>query len=739
MAGITYNAFDIQVTDFPICGSVTIEDLSTWPTQPLFGIPATVAFDRADVKLVVFWRDDAGIMHWDTTDPNPGTWTVAGYTHNGLRNIEVFAVPVAFTVPPGRHGDNNENLFQGMVVFDPSDSNYYITIPPFVDLGVNFPSGIPGSFTKIDDTVMTIDQIRNYFFNCWLTASTGSALWSRYQHLFAYQLVSFYIYCSTETLDLDFSVTNSCTQITLENQTSTPPWIKDIWNFQWQNTAMAIFVVDGIGVLVGGGYFPNLSNIPDGYSITVPGNGIYTVYAFLNEKHFAYLEPYVLNDIVYINNDFAISDGAGNFNNIPFTLSGLQTFIDYNGTGAGWIGSFVQNVNINCQDESLTFTTETSPACDFISLRDETLWPVKGGIWNRSQSAIAVWCNYNGSWFYDVNNFGTDLVQGEWLLPITGNGIYSIYAFCVPVWDVAMTHQQNSIIFYAGMFYLATAPHVAGEATPNLAAGWQLLTAADFLIFSTYWFGDPDFYYGMYQTQVSINCVSSECPECPPASGLQSPIINSGCHLYTLLNPLFDTTQNVVVKLYPIDMSELISCQIIDVINGQGSIDITTPEDNVYVLQVGYQVSDGVTCEIDYEQQYMEYPIYDFCSALTCFMSMNKTILCNELDPCCRNCDPEYLAQRQIFREELNKMIALFMLLYGYLNVDNAEYLQLNLMFQFDINSGVYNPIVPDRNIVIGNIQDIINKLKDITGRCGDCNGTRTDTTTTPCTNCGGN
>lgn len=738
MAGITYNAFDIQVTDFPICGSVTIEDFSTWPTPNLFGAPVpSLWYDRVDVKLVVFWRDDTGVMHWDTTDPNPGTWTISGYMHNGMKQVDVFAVPVAFKNPPGRNGGGDNDYFQGMITFDPSDSNYYLVNDPWVNMGANYPSDLmPGPFTILDDTVMTVDQIYNYFLSCWFAADSGVNYWARYYHLFAFQRVSFYVYCLHSTLDLVFNVENTCTSISLENVTLTPPWIKEDWNFQWQNTAIAIFVVDGIGTLVGGGYFPNLSNLPEDFSINVPGNGVYTVYTFLNEKYFNYLEPYVVDDIVYDGNTFAISDGAGNFNPIPFDLTGLQTFIDHNNDGAGWTGSFIESVNINCQDESLTFETEISPACDFISLRDETLWPVKGGTWNRSNSAIAVWYYYNGSWFYDTNNFGTDLVQGEWLIPITGNGIYTIYAFAVPVWEASMTHHQNSIVFHAGMFYLATTPHGAGEATPNIAPGWQLLTSSDFLIFSTYWqTGSIDFYHGMFQTQVSINCVTGDCPQ---DSAQQSPVLNTACHLYTLINPLFDTTQNVVVKLYPLDMSEVLSCQTLNVVGGQNDIDIETPEDGVYVLQIGYADTE-LSCEIDYEQQYMEYPIYDFCDAITCYMSMTKSILCNELDPCCRNCDPEYLAQRQIFREELNKMIALFMLLYGYLNVDNMEYLQLNLMFQFDINSGVYNPIVPDRNILIGSIQDIIAKLKDVTGRCGDCNGPKTDTTTTPCKNCGGN
>ncbi len=738
MAGITYNAFNIQVTAFPVCGSVTIEDQSTWPTPALYGSPIPfIAFDRADVKLVIFWRDDAGTLHWDITDPTPGIWTVPGYTTNGFKNIEVYAVPVAFIAPPGRHGSNDNDLSQGMVIFDPSDSNYYLVTTPWIDPAGSYPSALaPGNVVELNDTVMTVDQIRNYFNACWLAASAGTNYWSRYQHLFAYQNVGFYIYCAHSNLALNFNESNDCSHIILENETETPMSIMNAWNFQWQNSASAIFVVDSAGVLVAGGYYPNTTNLPENYTIPITGNGIYTVYVFVNERYFSYLAPYVANDIVYNTNTFMISDGAGNFNPVPFTLVGLQTFLDYNNTGGGWSGQYIFSVNVDCSPEDSQFEIEIGPGCDYISLRDITPWPVMGGTWNREDSGIAVWYNYNGSWFYDVNNFGTNATPGEWLLPITGNGIYTIYSFVLPKWKAFMTHHINTIVYYNGAFYLANAPHGAGETAPDVHAGWQLLTAADFQLFYNYWHGtDIDFYYGLYQTQVSITCVTDpgDNPVVPDI-----PIINSACHQFTVLNPFNDNTQNVAVKLYPLDMSEVIDCQIIDVINGESSVGITTATDGVYVVQIGYQDPDTNTCEIDYDQEYVEYPIYDFCNALTCYNALGQMLLCNELDPCCRNCDPEFIEKKLIYREELNKMIALMFELYALLNIENLDFVGYNLVFQ-QISENIYQPFSIDRNMIIGQISDIIAKLAEVSGRCGDCNGPRTDQSKKPCENCGGN
>jgi hypothetical protein len=383
--------------------------------------------------------------------------------------------------------------------------------------------------------------------------------------------------------------------------------------------------------------------------------------------------------------------------------------------------------------QELRFEFAPTSSCSVIQVQDVSPWPMAiFPFLQRTDVGLAlIWTN-------GIDNYAdfSNPVNGLWTINFPQNGIWNVHMIMCVDQSTLFTVDAGNVRYYNGAFYLALQNQTPITNLPPDVAYWQLLDANDLNVFLNYVEVGGDIPYGQFHLNWVVNCDENNEPEELADNGN---IINSACHLFSVINPLPDNGRNVVVKVYPFDMSEVLQCGIIDVVAGSTSIDFTTPEDNVYVFQIGYQPAGTTDCEIDYEDLYLELPKYDFCDVQSCFFKLTQMLLCNELDPCCQNCDPAFIEQRKIYREELNKMLALMLTLYGFLNVDQLNYLHFNQLYSYDMSSGEFTPLVPDRNMLIGKIQDIINKLRDIAGRCGDCNGPRENLTATqPCTNCGG-
>lgn len=733
MAAATYPGFNIEIDSFPTCGEVTIVDNSTWPTPNLWppGTPL-FPFARTDVKLILFYRDDNGILHWDVTDPNPGTWTITGYTVDGQKEVYVYAVPVARPVPPGTPSPAVDNgFFAGQVAFDASDGNYYVITANISAPMTNNLHTYVGSVLKLDDTVLSVDQIFGYFSSCWSQINTP--LWARYYYLWAYSNPAVYIYCLSRDLNLSYNVINNCQSITLDNMT--PLVLVDqgsIWPQIWANFATAVFVVDSNGALVYSGAIPNSLNYPYDITFPIPGDGIYNIYVFVDEQYLPYLS-YSTDDIVFYNGEFCIVDGLGNFNPIPLTLVGLSTFQDHWNSGGGWSGNFYTQAFVNCNPDAATFTTLVENNCEQIRVTDGTPWPVNLGAIQREYCGIALWYSYNGAIYNDFSNMGTNSTPGEWIIPITGNGIYNISMFVVPIWTTG-SWATNEIVFNNGNFYIATAPHLPGGIAPSIdPTGWRLLDNTDYFTFYNNWDGpSADRFYAFIQRQVNVTCFNTE-PVTSPSN-----IYQIACHSFRVDYSSLPTTLNIAISVWNLDMTERISCLIIPAGSTDTYADVTTPTDGVYIIEYGYQLDQTSTnCDINYEEMFVQYPVYDFCNALVCYNALVQILLCNELDPCCRNCDPDFIEKRKIYREELNKMMALMFQLYALLNIEQLDFVGYNIIYQ-QISQNVYEPFSIDRNLILDRIQDVIEKLSEITGRCGDCDGPRENLSNKPCTNCGG-
>ena len=136
--------------------------------------------------------------------------------------------------------------------------------------------------------------------------------------------------------------------------------------------------------------------------------------------------------------------------------------------------------------------------------------------------------------------------------------------------------------------------------------------------------------------------------------------------------------------------------------------------------------TDGVYVIIMESTNYYSYtPLYRFTDFMNCYNNMVATILCNESDPCCTNCTEESKEEKRIKRYELNSMMALYNSLISKVQLERATYM------------GTIEPST-ERYAALTEIQSILDKLQEVTSRCGDCNGALPDvTTTTPCSNCG--
>lgn len=383
--------------------------------------------------------------------------------------------------------------------------------------------------------------------------------------------------------------------------------------------------------------------------------------------------------------------------------------------------------------EDIRFEFEPTVTCPVIQIKNVTPFPMPiFPFYQRSDVGLVL------MWTNGIDTYAdfSDPANGIWTINFPSNGIWHIYIFMFVKQTIDLTVSAGDIRFYNNALYLALQYQFYPVVFPPDQTYWQELNADDLSLCINYNCKDKAIAWGEYHSIWVVYCDEYNEPQELIDNGN---IINSACHLFTVINPLPANGRNVVIIVYPFDMSEVLQCGIIDVINGATSIDFTTPEDGVYVFQIGYQPIGSTECEIDYEDYYLEIPQYDFCDIQSCFFKLIQMLLCNELDPCCKSCDPAFIEQRTIYREELNKMMALMIALYGMLNVEQLEYLHFNQLYSYDMSSGEFIPLIPDRNMLIGKIQDIINKLREISGRCSDCNGPRENIIQPkPCENCGG-
>ena len=115
--------------------------------------------------------------------------------------------------------------------------------------------------------------------------------------------------------------------------------------------------------------------------------------------------------------------------------------------------------------------------------------------------------------------------------------------------------------------------------------------------------------------------------------------------------------------------------------------------------------------------------IYDLCDMAACIKKLILDLFCNENDPCCNDCDPAKQKQKELYRNELNKLNALYSTFSMMIAKEQADYLNV-----FTMDSC--------REMMIAEIQSVFTKINEITKRCGDCDP-KTNVTT-PSSGCNG-
>lgn len=140
-------------------------------------------------------------------------------------------------------------------------------------------------------------------------------------------------------------------------------------------------------------------------------------------------------------------------------------------------------------------------------------------------------------------------------------------------------------------------------------------------------------------------------------------------------------------------------------------VDIVLPHDGIYTVTVSNAVTGTVRV----------YTIYELCALIACWKSLVLNVLCNEDDPCCEDCDPNRKEKLRQDRAELNKLLALYVTLFAFVQKDKINY------------QGIF-AVDDDRELQMEYISGIMDQINHITARCSECESIKTSSK--PCKSC---
>lgn len=341
------------------------------------------------------------------------------------------------------------------------------------------------------------------------------------------------------------------------------------------------------------------------------------------------------------------------------------------------------------------FLVDVGPLCRTITLLDNTDY----GVNTREDYGIAVFFSkkdYDGNYIFDsslsdLSSPGATDSLGEWEIEVANETAeFLIHMFWAPEVSTVSVFYDGIVVFYDGYFYI----NVSGGSSPGTIPGpdWRLLTDADLVDFES---------------------------DMPAVIREQDTVFTTECPLYLVKFAscdgnyvLIDNSDNENTKRYII--KDTVGAIVVDYTEFTfgGQTTLPTLEDNVYVITIEEEI-DGAFEEI------IEIPIYEYCKMKNCVTYLINSILCNEWDPCCDNCDPEVKAKMEKQRYTLNQLIALYGTFLSYIHTEHVQYL------------GVVE-MDADRMLLATSIQQLMDKIEDILQRCELCQGAwQTSTATT--------
>ena len=327
--------------------------------------------------------------------------------------------------------------------------------------------------------------------------------------------------------------------------------------------------------------------------------------------------------------------------------------------------------------------------CSYLIVEDITSYPQILGAVSKDREDLGIalfWTDDN--WSSSDGDLSNINQSSSWIITSDNNKTYDIKAFVVPVWDEAITYDDDDIVHKTGDnegFYIndgvgGTTTQIPGvQYSPTTA--WSLLDEEDYATFNIQLcVGSGDYGY--------VTC--SETTDCNLFYSRRT-----GCHEYTITNNSASLTVNSITL---VDYDDIV---VQSGLSFSGTtLDITIEEDGVYILRINYDDNDG-------NEQKIDLPIFDMCDTETCVKALIRYVLCMCDDPCDFDCSNGI----QKRRDEINKIIALYFAIMGYIYTDTTKYM------------GAIK-FTDTREDYMQQVGRMVEQLKIISERCGLCEDT---------------
>lgn len=339
-------------------------------------------------------------------------------------------------------------------------------------------------------------------------------------------------------------------------------------------------------------------------------------------------------------------------------------------------------------------TSSQTALCGSIYVEDTTVY---GSVAQdmRSNFGIALFVGIDaGSGTFEndpllsnLSNPGADGIAASWDIDIPNSKTqaYQITAFWAMVWE-SKVYSIGDIVFYDGYFYTKSAIGTGTE-VPGVYTEWLLLTEDDFSLF--------EYANDVVIENVSSNVVYESVVGCPSYR-----VVFKECdHKHRVI----DNSENQNAKQFSVTRYDgtVVEEAIVMVDN---YVEVHLPEDGIYILIIDEETSPG------YFETVAKLPIYEYCSFKQCALYLMNSVLCNNDDPCCSDCDEDSVKKHLRQRQTLNQLFFLYGNLLSYIHEESIQYLGI-------IEMGA------DRLTYMERIDNLFDKIKLILQRCELCSG----------------
>lgn len=351
---------------------------------------------------------------------------------------------------------------------------------------------------------------------------------------------------------------------------------------------------------------------------------------------------------------------------------------------------------------NLEYTLAKVGCCD-LEITDNSVY----NPFDRGDFGIAMFISWwNGTQFV-VNTNLADLNNTlSWTVNLPNAlGLYQVDMFIIPKFIAGVQHVTDEIYYdyNSGHFYLCLADNT--DNTPANPTNWQMLIWTHYTTFLA------NYIYNGYK-------VTQEWNKCQCA---EFPITQLECRKWKICNCAKDYGKYYFTVKYP--NGQIVPGVTYDVTAEEGyapleedsCVEITLPTDGVYYIEIVLNLELGTVKE--------QIPLPTFCNIEACFTKLITEVLCNDIDPCCYTCTEAEIRKANIKRAELNKMIGIYMMIIKMTMDINYSYIG-----QTTLNATLLN------NMMM--LQELINKVKILAGRCGLCEDSISQPVITPCGGC---